>query len=568
MKFDVTLYYNLKFTAGGVTKEYCEEDLHRPLWLPASQTVPALEGEFGRFQNVQPRKNRELTEFELPYDYAGLTVLSDRGMPHFVEVTVTHEYPNGNNPPTKKYITIYGWIDSFQPIASKSPLSNTLVKWHVDYFLTYTLYDWAKANRPTLTPLFKTWSYGSGRLTRGPDTYKRPTSIEPRLWLVDSLEDMFSIVPDEWAVLACTAQVDNQTNIVYYSFHIDGGIPDGCTMSQPTWSDIYLGLLEEKLGLDPKSILGAWMCPFQPWENGSAQDMVSRAVYAHVDLVSVKTVKKQFNDPIMSDDTHRLIFTDPSGAEMYKAPWGIEIKSIFSWLDVGTNAANLCVYLSATANPASEIKGAEGRYFTFPLPALPITENAWSSYVYSGQRDYDIQSKLLQRKEAAVTGLANAGNAAIGGAVAGSMVAPVAGTVTGALIGLSTATAGSTINYYVGKKYDAKNQALADKLVSNQTAGMIISAGSYAGLNPQAGYNEGWSLIILRPDAISRAEIDSDTSQLGYQTNIFILDCSTVINGGGGLKIEGLNIKGDVPNEGKKAISDLFERGVHLDLIS
>lgn len=559
MKYTLLLYNHLEITDGNNTRHYYEEDLHRPYWKAASTSVPSPSGMYASYNNATPRKGRELSEIEIPEDYQNFTVFGPRDTPHFAELVISVSQ--------SEELHVFGWIDGFSPIASKSPRSNTLMKWHVDYWLTYTIYEWYKANRAASTPQYKTWGFGSGRLIRGPEVYKRPCGIEPRLWLVDSAEDMFSVLPDPWAVIVCTATVGDQTNLVHYYFHIGAPAPAGCSMSQPDWDDIYLGLLEEELGLDPETILGAWLCPFAPWTGGTAQDMTSRSVYYNAFLTNVNTVTKNFDDPIITDDTHRLLFADPSGAEMYKAPWGLSIKRIFSWLDVGTNAANLCVYLSETTSPPNEIKGAEGRYFTFPLPALPITENAWSSYVYSGQRDYDIQSKMLQRKEAAVTGLANAGNAAIGGAVAGSMVAPVAGTVTGALIGLSTATAGSAINYYVGQKYDSKNQAAVDKLVSNQTAGMIISAGSYAGLNPQAGYPGGWSLITLRPDAVSRAEIENDASELGYRTDIYVPSCGTVIALGGGFKIEGLKITGGMPNEGKKSISDLFERGVHLDLI-
>lgn len=565
-EYTVFLYEDLIIEVNGVQKRYSEGDLHRP-YFKTSGPAPVFYGESFSGNKVTPRKGREFSEMELPLDATYYSGLSIGTMPHFVEMIFQ---PDPEHSP--KELRVYGWIDSVEPVSLKGPANNARIRWHVDYELTLNIYDWYKANRPNMTYTTKTWGFGSGRLLRGPVGFKRPTAIEPRAWIYDNDLNMVSVV-EKWAIITAVVPVGTQqqpkaTQIIYYYFQINGGIPSGCSNPQPGWKEIYLGEMDECLGVDPETLQGAWVCPFRPFTGDNAVDLPTGfAVYSTGGVGRENVDVNVYQTAIEGDDTHRYVFTDPTGAEMYNAPWGISIKSIMSWLDIGTSAANLCVYLGATATPLAERRNGEGRFFTFPLPALPITENAWSSYVYSGQRDYDIRAKYLQRKEAAVTGIANVGNQAIAGGVGGAMAGGPAGAAVGAVSGVLSGTGGTLISYYVGQDFDGRNQRITDNLVSNQAGGMIVTAGSYIAINPPGGIAGGWRMVILRPDAVSRAEIENDQDELGYQTNIYVPDCSTIIAAGGGLKIEGLKIKGDVPPEGKAQIAALFDRGVHLDLI-
>ena len=72
----------------------------------------------------------------------------------------------------------------------------------------------------------------------------------------------------------------------------------------------------------------------------------------------------------------------------------------------------------------------------------------------------------------------------------------------------------------------------------------------------------------MTADAVSKAEIEAEQSELGFVTDTYAANCSTIVSQGGGLRIEGLEVKGDLSREGRDYISTLFARGVHLDLIS
>ena len=250
-----------------------------------------------------------------------------------------------------------------------------------------------------------------------------------------------------------------------------------------------------------------------------------------------------------------------------KAPYRPTTKErSSSQIDIGTSVAVLHVYLGET-DEGNGRNGAEGRFFSFPLPSLPVTENAWSSYNYSGQRDYDLEQKAIQRDRSAVNGIAGIGTQAIGGALAGTAAAPGAGTAIGTIAGLASGIVGTAVNYFTAGEFDNREQRNVDNLTSRQTAGMLINSGGRTSLRPIGTY-WGWNMITMARDPVSLAEIEVEQEELGYDTDTYVVDCTNLISAGGPLRIEGLRVKGDIPKEGREYISSLFARGVHIDLIS
>ena len=574
---DVRIYS--KLTIG--TTVYEEDDLHKPYF---TRTAPR-QGDFKSFakdadrlytfQNVQPRKGREFDEMELDIawdEFAGCKLFAT---PKLVVI----KFPSLNM--AGSYTFIYGWIDDAEPVATKGPQTNTRIKWHVDWWLTWADYNWfmVSGQQQILANWFpRRVSIGSGRLLKGPSQFARPSSSAPRKWL---LENAKSIIDDRdphfhtstwWAVM-CTTKTSGTppsevvTDIVYYFWPIGEKIA-GAANNSPNWVTIYTGQIEEAMGIDPSRIQGFWLAPFMPWTGGEVRDLTGASVYELTSILSGNTNTKTLTESVQTNDKKKIVFTDPTGAEMFTAPWGIQFKTIVTWFDIGTSAAALCVYLGETDVPIEERKGAEGRFFSFPLPSLPVTENAWSSYVYSGQRDYDMQQKAIQRDRSAVNGIAGIGTQAIGGALAGTAAAPGAGTAAGAIAGLASGIIGTAANYFTAGEFDSRDQRSVDTLTSRQTAGMIVNAGGYYGIIQPYGSMIGWNMLTMVRDPVSLAEIEVEQEELGYDTDTYVKDCSNLISGGGPLRIEGLRVKGDIPKEGKEYIAALFSRGVHIDLIS
>lgn len=568
-----------KLTVG--TTVYEEEDLHKPYFTRTA----ARQGDFKSFAkdadrlytftNVQPRKGKEFEEMELDIawdEFSGCKLFST---PKLIVI----KFPSLNM--AGSYTFIYGWIDDAEPVATKGPQTNTRIKWHVDWWLTWADYNWfmVSGQQQILANWFpRRVTIGAGRLLKGPSQFARPSSSAPRKWL---LENAVSMIDDRdphsdtggwWAVM-CTTEASGTptsevvTDIVYYFWPIGEKIT-GADHSSPGWFAIYTGQIEEVMGIDPSRIQGFWLAPSKPWIGGRIKNLATASVYELESVIAIKTNIKALSKSVQTDDKKKIVFTDPTGAEMFTSPWGISFKNIVTWCDIGTSAAALCVYLGETDTPIEERKGAEGRFFSFPLPSLPVTENAWSSYTYSGQRDYDMEQKSIQRDRSAVNGIAGIGTQAIGGALAGTAAAPGAGTAIGAIAGLASGIVGTAVNYFTAGEFDSRDQRSVDTLTSRQTAGMIVNAGGYGGIVQPYGSMIGWNMLTMVRDPVSLAEIEVEQEELGYDTDTYVVDCTSLISGGGPLRIEGLRVKGDIPKEGKEYIASLFSRGVHIDLIS
>ena len=522
---DVRIYS--KLTIG--TTVYEEDDLHKPYF---TRTAPR-QGDFKSFakeedrlysfQNVQPRKGKEFEEMELDIawdEFAGCKLFAT---PKLVVIKFSSLNMVGS------YTFIYGWIDDAEPVATKGPQTNTRIKWHVDWWLTWADYNWfMTSGQPQILANWfpRRVTIGSGRLLKGPASFARPSSSAPRKWLLEDAKSMFddhdprSDAYEWWAVMCATETSGTPpsnvvTKITYYYWPIARQI-SGAAHRSPTWTDIYTGEIEEKMGIDPSSILGFWAAPFNPWKIGTPKDFETVSVYKQSDLIPLayNANIKTLTDSVQTDDKRKIVFTDPTGAEMFTAPWGISFKNIVTWFDIGTSAASLCVYLGETDTPIEERQGAEGRFFSFPLPSLPVTENAWSSYVYSGQRDYDMQQKAIQRDRSAVNGIAGIGTQAIGGALAGTAAAPGAGTAVGAIAGLVSGIAGTAVNYFTAGEFDSREQRSVDTLTSRQTAGMIANAGGVNGIIQPYGSMIGWNMLTMVRDPVSLAEIEVEQEEL------------------------------------------------------
>lgn len=573
---DVRIYS--KLTIG--TTVYEEDDLHKPYFTRTAlrqgdfRSFAKDEDLLYTFANVQPRKGREFGEMELTIPWSEFAGCKLFATPKLVVI----KFPNLNM--AGAYTFVYGWIDEAEAVATKGPQTNTRVRWHVDWWLTWADFNWFMVSGQR--QIMASWSprrvtIGAGRLLKGPSQFARPSSSAPRKWL---LEDAKSIIDDRdprsdtgtwWAVM-CTTETSGTppqevvTGIVYYFWPI-GKTISRASHPSPGWTSIYTGQLEEEMGIDSSRIQGFWLAPFKPWTGGEVRDLTGVSVYELTTLLTGNINSKTLSESVQTDDKRKIMFTDPSGAEMFTAPWGIPFKTIVVWFDIGTSAAVLHVYLGETDAPIEERKGVEGRLFSFPLPSLPVTENAWSSYNYSGQRDYDMQQKAIQRDRSAVNGVTGIGTQAIGGALAGTAAAPGPGTVIGAVAGLASGIIGTAVNHFTAGEFDSRDQRSVDTLTSRQVASMVISAGGYYGLVQPFGSMIGWNMVTMVRDPVSLAELEGEQEELGYDTDTYVNDCSTLISAGGPLRIEGLKVRGDIPKEGKAYIAGLFSRGVHLDLI-
>ena len=210
-------------------------------------------------------------------------------------------------------------------------------------------------------------------------------------------------------------------------------------------------------------------------------------------------------------------------------------------------------------------KTSEGMTVSISLPVVPIASSAYSDYVTSGQRDYEMDMKSLQNEQQAAHGLSGAIGGAVIGAIAGSIV-PGAGTTAGAAVGgaaagLASGAISAGVNYAVDEFiYKDKFQDLEDKKYSNQSGNLMIPSDGFAWMK----YSIIPKLISLTADSVFQSELANHILQEGYPCDSPVSDVTSFITSGGALQIFNLTITGAVPPVAKRTIKALLEGGIRI----
>lgn len=548
-------------------KVYEEDDLHKP-YFTATASRDAFKSfakdadQVHTFTDVQPRKGKEFEEMELEIAWDEFTGVKLFETPKLIVIRFSKLNAAG------AYTFVYGWIDDAEPVATKGPKPNTRIRWHVDWWLTWTDYNWFQiSGEPAMQ---KNWSprkvtIGAGRLKRGPAELARPDPSLPRQWVYSGkFIDLSNPKGPAVIVIFNKTGASSETSINIASWWLN----DTASNLHPIPIEmIYSGLTEECMGLDPDSIIGIYFAPFIPIETNDPHGHKYKDVmydwYEKPSGNANALYIQGWEESEETDDTAKWVLIDPLGTTYATLPWHMKFKAVEMRIDVGTSGASLIITFEEEFNDAHQ-RLTEGRRIQMPLISAPVTSNAMASYVLSGKQEYDRTMAAIQQEQNFKSGIANAGTGAIGGAIAGSAASPGLGTLAGLIGGAASSVLGSYFTGEIQKETDKKSFEAMDKYTSNQTSNVIISAGGTAWL---LGDNAKWMIVKLKRDPESLEELETEQSELGYLTDSYKTDCSSIIAAGGGLRIEGLEIKGDIPREGKNYIASLFARGVHIDLI-
>lgn len=432
-------------------------------------------------------------------------------------------------------------------------------------------------------------SFGVGTFKRGPAGMARPDPSAPRMWKYDSdtiLRDYSLTLAKTYAIILWTETFTDPDDPSASVTGICSGFwelgetttHDGHTYTAPNIRDIYGGILEEMLGLPASSIIGVWFSPI-PYGQGNYTNHYnsykrpygSQTYYSfmhtfdYIPPTSTAAVTVTIsNTSVCTSDTEKYLVTDPKGVVYATLPWGIGFTACRMTLDVGTTGAWLI--LRFLEDPNADMPLQEGREVQIPLIAAPITSNAMSDYVSSGQQDYDRQSAILQQEYNRKSGIANAMQSAGSGAIGGALVGKAPGAIAGALIGGGMGILQAQINYQLGTEFDRKSQQLVDQLTANQIGSVLTRSGGPMWYQAAHG-GRYWRLVKLVRDPLSKGELETEQAERGYVCDTFTTNCTPTIQSGGPVRIEGLEVKGDIPKVGRLAIAAMFAQGVHLDLI-
>ena len=492
----VGLYAACRFLKGAgptVTREYTENGLHKPYFdSDRIWTVDFTNGNLiynSGNVTIFPRKGHEFNEIELPIDYNefnGLT--SIKKTPTFITLGV--ELTSSVNG------TIMGWIDSIEPVATKGPSHNCRITWHIDYWLTEQYYMQLAKHYPALTPRTGI-VYGAGRIKRGPESLKRPDSTPPRKWIHGTTELQITD-PDYASVPFCiilytvTAGTGDSSITKFFVnwFPVGSRVDEKQTMDL---AKIYGGLVEEIMTIAASSIVGIWFSPIAPYkddistvqsgtydgttygwyhtEYGSTRKLI---YFEHQEDYNPDTATNP-NMPIMeTTDREKFVILDPTGNIQATIPWGFRLLTLRVSVDIGPNGSYLILRGGAST------VGGLGLDCQIPLPSASVTSNAYGEYVLTGQREYDMVTARIQQDQNMKSGIAGAGTAAIGGAIAGSAVAPGVGTVAGLI--------GGAVSSLVGTFAQGVIQEEADKMASAAGPGYVSEPRAYTQRSGAAVY--------------------------------------------------------------------------------
>ena len=165
----------------------------------------------------------------------------------------------------------------------------------------------------------------------------------------------------------------------------------------------------------------------------------------------------------------------------------------------------------------------------------------------------------------AVTTGAAAG-AAIGSIVPG--IGTAIGATAGALIGgglsLGTKVGGlgktELEHHYMTHAYDDSMQDMLDTVHAKQADGLLIQGN---GLDCIAnGFKP--SALTLTYDSYSITQWENNIEIYGATVSEPKSSCASLIHGGGPLRIDNLEVTGDIPNPARAYIRDAFRKGVIL----
>ena len=488
-------------------------------------------------EDLRPRRGSTLSEIELPLSY-----LQVYGMSYLYM-----EAKDGKTPANT--ISVFGWILGVEETAS----GNEAVKitWTPDYWRTFS----------------GSATFGKGTITRCNNaTYKRPSGIQPRRWKVNKKEKVINFGgSDQYIILIYneTTQNPDITYIRYGAWKVGSTITSGGnTYNTVSLAEIYSGVLDEKLGIDPDSVIGVFACTAEPFSFALANVKINGTYAWYINRTGGSdSYGMTYSGTYVSDDTHLTVICDPYGTIVWTLGWGMSISQGGARFDLGTSASNLIVYFNSQDGAGVDhIPGATGLMAMLPLINLPINSNAYSSYAFTYAREYDKRNREIARNQKAVSSLSNVGTGIIGGAIAGTMVAPGPGTAIGAVAGASSGLIGTAVDYIASGFFNDELQAETDKYYSHQSANLLSPAGGKEWTNLLGD----WYLVELIGDDVSVAEHNSFITNNGYQVEIAVGNPNSFLTAGGPLQIQNLTVTGSIPPEAKTYIKNILSNGVRI----
>lgn len=489
-------------------------------------------------------------------------------------VRVTYSWNNPASPPSTT--VLYGFVDSVDMISDTSSLSVISVKWHVDEWTTY----------------LGNSSFGFGHVIRRPTSADEPIQgYTPRYWRVSGTEDAVPISTingsEYWWVLVSYGAKANLgdtmfSRVGYYAWPINklntalyGQASGGSALPFIPYYSTLRGDWDELCDLSPDQVLGAWLLPCAPmglskWSGtGSSADPLEiasalTAGWAIIENDDGSFVR--FSSSLLPQLTQDKLFPEYAAVSYVATPTerspirvlGFDAATLLELpINIGVTSYRYRVVASATdcyieIRFNGSISRAEGLCAVAPALLLDLTQNSWSEYVYSGQRQYDIDSRNIASMQAMA-------EKAISGATQGFIMGGFNPAGAGA-----TAAAGAVGGLVQGgldlALFNPMLQETKDTLMANQSPGILRSGGGWDAMHNGITI----SFCTMTMDTYSSDRITAERSNMGVRVDEYFASDTTIRSSTGFYRIVDLTVKGNMPNSARHTIAQRFAKGVKL----
>lgn len=506
-------------------------------------------------------------------------------------ITGTIEFNN----PAASSLEVRGWIDSVEPVSDTEDFPVCRVKWHFDFWEMYKIvasYDYGQVKRRPFRDL------GSTPIQNYPVRYyELPSDHETSKIRLDN-HIVTSQGNEVWFVIFSynrpNPDDNTKTETIYGQIPVQlrpnfaGGVQiygpkdgDPGTVTNfyaPSLQEIYNGFFDEAFNIPPEDINGVWLSPFAftpevtynvngyvaaDYVNPGGVNIAVPIVEGNLPNPSLPTWHYGFwrikfleyasyetNVNITSSEEERFVLVNVDGTRVHELPYGMNILKVTVVPVLEPDEA----YLQISFRD-STLGSLEGCSTIVPLLDLPVNENAWSTYAYTGKRDYDIGMRKLQTD-------ADAWKTSVSGAGQGAMMGAFG--PQGLALGVAGGLLGGMTSYGVESLWQndeiRKNE---DRLMANQLSTMLLSSNAMISMVRVNGI----SIRKLVPDSYSASQLSNTRSNYGISVDEILASCDTLIrttSPTGFYQIPNLIISGPLPVEAKDTIKQKFSAGVRL----
>ena len=500
------------------------------------------------------------------------------------------------NNPAASSLEVRGWIDSVEPVSDTEDFPVCRVKWHFDFWEMYKAvarYDYGQVKRRPFRDLSST------PIQNYPVRYyELPSDHETSKIRLDN--HLVSSQGNEiWFIIFSYNRPDpddaTKTQTIYGQIPVQlrpnfsGGLaiygpkdgdlsaPDASYLV-PSMQDIYNGIFDEAFNIPPEDINGVWLSPFSFTPeisysvNGyvAADYTISGGLTSKVTIVEgsvpnpslpnyhygfwrirfLEYASYETNMNITSSEEERFVLVNVDGTRVHELPYGMNILKAVVVPVLEPDEA----YLQISFRD-STLGSLEGCSTIVPLLNLPVNENAWSTYAYTGKRDYDIGMRKLQTD-------ADAWKTSVSGAGQGAMMGAFG--PQGLALGVAGGLLGGMTSYAVESLWQndeiRKNE---DRLMANQLSTMLLSSNAMISMVRVNGI----SIRKIVPDSYSESQLQNTRRNYGISVDEILASCDTLLRATsptGFYQIPNLIISGPLPVEAKDTIKQKFSAGVRL----